>query len=306
MSTTGVGAKPVPEAPPAGVKLYWGWFKASGMLDMHFELFQECAAGNLRRHKSMELVILVRSSNVASLPGIEKDYPAKPFTLKIKTSKATGFVTCQNDQHGSVRDHVQEALKAGFLVVGSDGVARDVDPDMHSAKPTKQVSTYDDHEYKPQKYEVIDPDAKLPIVSDYDLLGVYGAGDEVRHFGVVKVREDKDDIVSPFAQRVADDINQFLADLGKRPRVMHGAHEDFDDLPDGGIVGFFPSGEVMWMPTREYSEAYYLSIGRQSGNKPHEFEQSEWSIKSRHLGQAESTGGRKVWGRPVLVTDVED
>ncbi len=280
--------------------MYHGYFPESGMTPQHFLAFQRAAADLLPGYKrGYPLTIAVRCSNQKSLPWITdpNDFPGKPVYIKTKTDKDTGLVTiADHPKIGSVQEQVEKALRAGFLIVGMDGVARNEHPETGwRFNPLKvTMSGLGQGGWKPAPYQIIDSDAKLPLVSDYDLMGVWPSDRETTIIGIVRdrsqdrggwrsamaqlARYEVSDTVSPWADRVAKDINAYLKELGKRPRVMHGAQENFmpaDPTKGGGgfiegdeIVIFLPTQEIEYCDVRR-AKAFYAERGRHTAVEPY-------------------------------------
>ncbi len=276
--------------PPKDVRIYHGYFKQSGMSATHFFAFQRAAADLLPGfRRGYPLEIAVRTSNLASLPWIVKDFPAKPVYIKSKTSKSTGLVTiAEHPKLGNVDEQVEAALKAGYLIVGSDGVARNENPETGARISPFKVTMSDLGQagWKPEMYQVIHPNDRLPLVSDYDLLGVWPPDKATTVLGIVRDRSaDRDglrsamatlepyevsDIVSPWADRLAKDINGFLAGLGKRPRIMHGAQDNYGDFVENDTtVVFLATQEIMYLQTTEAAKVFYAVRGRHTAVNPY-------------------------------------
>ena len=100
----------------------------------------------------------MRLTNPKSTPWIERGYPPKPITIKAHTSKITGIVTAAD------AGEISAARRAGFFVIDADLVLRDANglPMRFPKRP----------EWPLEPNQVIHPTQRLPLVGDYDLLGV--------------------------------------------------------------------------------------------------------------------------------------
>lgn len=124
--------------------------------------------------------------------------------------------------------------------------------------------------------QVIDPSTRLPLTGDYDLMGVFPAGnprgkaltlvhdasapasatEEIRPgVAALKMREN------PYVNAVVADLNALF---GGRPRIMHGSHDlkfDPNENNEDGCAVFTPT-LAFWIDSDAKVQAFYAEIGR--------------------------------------------
>jgi len=221
------------------------YLEQSGITFTHYGIFEQTARGLGR-------VIVVRNTNMKSTPWIDKGYPPKPRRIKggIHTSKQTGKVTCAN------ADQVQKARAAGFYVIDADGFARNA---AGAALPKRFDLAA--KEEQNEAGQVIDSEQQLALVGDYDLLAVIDPLAPGRNIVIAAQNgEAVEDRLGLEVERVMLYINPRF----DQPRVMHGAHDQFDDLPDGGSTVFFTDGSSELIETRDQMANFYKFIGRET------------------------------------------
>ena len=220
------------------------YIEESGITFPHYGIFEQAA-------NALQRVIIVRNTNTLSTrPWIERGYPPKPRSIKIHTSHTTGKVTCVNP------DEFTKARAAGFYVIDSDGFARNA---AGAALP--QRFNLASEEEQNEVGQVIHPVQQRALVGDYDLLTVIDPLAPGRNIVLATANgEAVEDRLGPDVERVMDVINPRL----DQPRIMHGAHDQWDDLPEGGSTVFYPdrSSEMIW--NREEMTNFYALIGRQT------------------------------------------
>ncbi|PYT28616.1 MAG: hypothetical protein DMG58_18140 [Acidobacteria bacterium] len=98
-------------------------------------------------------------------------------------------------------------------------------------------------------------------MGDYDVLAVIDPLAPGRNIVLAAANgEAVEDRLGPEVARVMDAVNPRL----DQPRVMHGAHDQFDDLPDGGSTAFFPDRSSILLWNRNETTNFYSFIGRET------------------------------------------
>ena len=221
--------------------------RRSGIAARHIKVFQKVAAakGGLNR------IIAVRFTNTKSTKWIERGYPAKPLAVKIKTNKRNGIVTRNAD---TTDKEVSDALNAGYYIVDELGVARN--------KAGKALDLPEKTDWPLQPGQVIDGKQKKPLVGDYDLHSVIDPAAPGR---VIAKKTDNygvpvKDATNPDVKRVARALNSQM----DQRRVLHGAHDLYDDLPSAkpGVIVFHPDGKIQLFGKVSQMQAFFKSIGR--------------------------------------------
>jgi hypothetical protein len=215
----------------------------SGMPVAHFEKFVQAA-------KEQGVIAIVRNTNTASVPLIEKGCPGKPLDIKFHTSELTGVVTAANN------DEIAHARKLGYLVVDKDLVARG--QPSPAGKPTELKLT--NPFWKVLPGQIIDAAAKKPLVGDYDLMGVVKPSNPGQNIALVASEgEVLKDVSSPIVRRFANAVNGKL----DRPRVLHGAQDQYSGFR-GSATAFLPNGKAVLLPDEYAVKGFYEIIGRQT------------------------------------------
>jgi len=215
--------------------------RLGGITPNHFNLFRQVA-------QESERIIAVRNTNIKSTPWIERGFPAKPMSIKLHTSAETGIVTAVDSAE------MQAARSKGFFVIDEDMVPRNA--------TGQELKLPGKPEWPMEPGQVIDPKMSKPLVGDYDLLGVINPAAKGRNLVLAASEGERvPDWTNPETRSVADQLNARM----DQPRVMHGAQDGFDVLPDkGGSVVFFPDGSVKTLDTPEEVAAFYELLGRQT------------------------------------------
>ena len=215
----------------------------SGITFSQFGVFEQIA-------RALNRVIIVRNTNARSTPWIDLGYPPKPRSIKIHTSHETGKVTCTN------ADEMQKARAAGFYVIDADGFARNASGAALAAR-----FNLADTNQQNAPGQVIHSEQHKALVGDYDLLAVIDPLAPGRNIVLAAANgEAVEDRLGPEVARVMGLVNPRL----DQPRIMHGAHDQFDDLPDGGSTAFFPDGAPMLLWNRDQTTNFYALIGRET------------------------------------------
>ncbi|TWT80212.1 Anthrax toxin LF subunit [Planctomycetes bacterium CA13] len=224
----------------------------SGITSRHVQVFQRVASSNGGQNR----IIAVRFTNLKSTKWIDRGYPGKPMSVKVKTSDKTGIVTVQ--KHGpktTPESHIQDAYSAGYYIVDGNGVAR------NKAGQALDLPSKTDWPLEPG--QVIDPRLKKPLVGDYDLHSVIKPHNKGQNI-VLATQDGKKvaDASNPDLRKVAKALNDGM----DQPRVLHGAHDGYAKLSDAGngVVAFHPDGRIQIFNTVNEMEDFFESIGRQT------------------------------------------
>lgn len=217
----------------------------AGMTTKHLQAFKAVA-------QQTQQIVLVRFTNPKSVRWIEKGFPAKPMSVKVKTSPRTGIVTTNR------LDEINDVSKAGYYVTQADGHAYSV------LGKKLELPANKDWTFEPG--QVIDPKVKKPLVGDYDLMAVVDPSAPGRNIalatdGGVAVANR----TNPAIERVRKLFNQMIGE----ERVMHGAHDSFGSLESAvskagdGVTVFKPNGDAILLESIDDLSRFYQSIGRQ-------------------------------------------
>jgi hypothetical protein len=220
----------------------------SGLTRAHFGVFQQAA-------KETDLIAVVRHSKQASTRLIEMGCPAKPMTIKFGTDSRTGVVTAAS------KEEIWTAYKNGYFVIHADGVARRaVMGRFRNGKQVYEELKLKDPFWKVETGQLIDANLKKPLVSDYDLMGVFSAKASGRN--LVLAADDGSLVlnrVSPEVRQFAKAVNDKLAS----PRVLHGAQDQYAGFR-GGATAFYPDGSVRFLKDEAAVQAFYKEISRET------------------------------------------
>ncbi len=201
--------------------------------------------------------ILVRLTNPKSTPWIERGYPPKPITIKAHTSKITGIVTAAD------AGEISAARRAGFFVIDADLVPRDANglPMRFPKRP----------EWPLEPNQVIHPTQRLPLVGDYDLLGVIDPAAPGRNLTLAASQGNwLLDWNNPRTRAISEQLNARM----DQPRVMHGAADGRFALPNPlsdpneGAIVFFNDGTTTRLNNPSEIRAFYDAIGRRAVGAP--------------------------------------
>ena len=222
-----------------------GYIRETGMPQGHFKAMQNSA-------EQTGLVAVVRNTNPASMKLIERGCPAKPLAIKANTSPTTGVVMAAK------KSDVDAAMRQGYYVVDADGVARrtvikgrqKVVEELELRKPFWKV--------EPGQM-IVGGRQPMPLVGDYDLMGVFDPANAGRNIALVtKGGRKVADISGPEVSRFRAIANGKL----DGDRCMHGAQDQFASFRGGATV-FHPDGTVIYLKDADAVEDYYKSIARQ-------------------------------------------
>jgi hypothetical protein len=222
------------------------YIRESGMTASHFKVVQQVA-------QLQQVIAIVRNTNTASTPLIEKGCPAKPLTIKEShTDAKTGVVTAANPEE------METAYQVGYFVVDADHVARrEV---VESDRVVKQELTIDRPFWSVAPGQIIDPKLKKPLVGDYDIHGVIDPKNPGQNIAlIVKDKVRVSNVESPIVRRFRTMVNQML----DQDRMLHGAQDQFAGFRGGATV-FMPDGSVEFLPSQVEVEAFYERIRRQT------------------------------------------
>jgi hypothetical protein len=211
----------------------------AGMTFSHYNAFASAAS-------KMNRIIAVRMTNPACLKWIRLGFPAKPLSVKWKTSLATGIVTVLDSAD------IAAAKRMGYFVVDNKGVPR------NSAGFPLQLP--DKPGWPVEAGQIIDPDALKPVVGDYDLLDVIDP-DTLDELMIVWSEGGTPLLnkTNPEIEQIAELVN---GSIGDRARVMHGPWAGVADVADAGdSLLFFPDGSVIPFTAAEI-KALYFGLGR--------------------------------------------
>lgn len=257
--------------------------KETGMPDVHFRIFQDTAVEE-------QMFILVRNTNPACTKYIELGYPAKPMSVKAKTSiskhggSTDGIATVKQKNGVLDNDELTGVLQDpnNYVVIkDSTGkfVAKNSEGKIISINNTNKKSFSDD-----ELGWVIDGKTKLPFTGDYDLQDVFyregtlyktKSGKEIEllpgQVALWDVSEGKKDITNPWIQKIKSKLNKKISKvipenpINKIPqdRVKHGADVGFAEIGDN-ITVFRPDGTTELLKTKSEVEQWYKNIGRKA------------------------------------------
>ena len=220
-----------------------GYIRESGMTQAHFQTVQEAA-------KQQQVIAVVRNTNTASTPLIQRGCPGKPLEVKVNTDPTTGIVTAKTPAE------IQEAHKAGYYVIDPDGVAR---RPAQPGKLMKQELRLDRPFWRTAPGQVIDKSG-MPLVGDYDLHGVIDPKNPGQNIVLVANKgENVKNIESPIVRKFRSAVNPRF----DRPRMLHGAQDQYASFRGGATV-FMPDGTVKFLPTEHDVKMFYEELGRQT------------------------------------------
>jgi hypothetical protein len=214
------------------------YFKESGMPRNHFKAILEVV-------DEEGLIPVFRLTNLKSMEGIRKGFPAKKIDLSLKTSPTTGIVTAKTESESGI------ARKAGYYVVDSDLVPRNAEG--------KAMKLGNKPDWRVKPGQVIDPVQKKPVVGDYDLLGVIDLKAPGRNISLATSDgKSVKNRTNPQTERLVKAINAKL----DQPRAMHGAADQFADLADEGAIVFLQRMKAVYLPDGASVKKLYEMIKR--------------------------------------------
>ena len=203
--------------------------------------------------KETDSIAVFRANKLAAVPLIRKGAIPKGkifFSPTLKTSPRTGVLMAKES------GDVATVYKNGYYIVGRDGVARQtvngVTKELRLKNPFWTV----------EEGQVVAADG-MPVVGDYDLLGVLPRSSPGRNIAAVP-KGGAGDWVGPDVQKFADAVNRRL----DTKRVLHGAQDQFHHPQYGGLTddvayAVYPDGSICMLEGREAQMAFYKAYGRQ-------------------------------------------
>ncbi len=227
------------------------YIPASGMTALHFKTVQDVA-------QVQGVIAIVRNTNTASTPLIQKGCPGKPMTIESHTDSATGVVTAANS------NEIKAAYQAGYFVVEADGVARR--RVIENGRTVIHELKLDRPFWRVAKNQIIDPELKKPLVGDYDIHGVIDPENLGQNIALVaKNGVQVRNIESPIVRKFRDRVNERL----DQDRMLHGAQDQYAGFRGGATV-FMPDGRVQFLKSEAEVKGFYQSINRQPINGKYE------------------------------------
>ena len=219
--------------------------RKAGMTVKHARIFQTVA-------NTSKQIVAVRFTNSKSAQWIAKKFPAKPQTIKAKTSQQTGLVTVRG-----AAETVQ-AKNAGYFVLDQNGIARG---------RGGAIDLSADQDWPKQLGQIIDPKTKKPLTGDYDLMAVIDPNAKGRNIALAAEGGERvTDMTNPIIKVIRQRLNSMMGE----ERVMHGAHDSFGSLQSAvgksgdGVIVFEPGNKTpRLLNSLEEVQDFYQSIGRQ-------------------------------------------
>jgi hypothetical protein len=236
------GAKTVAKV----IEFVKGHQKAMGIPSKHFDAIAAAA-------KETDMILVFRSNKQAAVGLIEKGAPGKPFFFKFKSDPQSGILTAR------VKDDFDVVFKNGYYVVADGKSAYRVV--MKGGKEVTETIPIKNPFWEMKPGQVIDPKLHKPVVGDYDMLGAIPMKSKGRNISVVP-KDPKGNWSGPDVEKAAKAVNKRL----DQPRVLHGAQDQSKmGLSDDAAYAVYPDGKVVMMQGKADQEAFYASIGRQTG-----------------------------------------
>ena len=219
----------------------------AGMLPRHAEMFMQVA-------QQTGKLVAVRWSKPACLKWVRKKYPAKPKGIDAKTSAETGIVTIVEGPKKT--KHLGQAYDMGYYVVEKVG-QRLLAKNKSGATLMLPQST----EWPLRAGQIIDGKKMKPLTGDYDLMFVVDPKSPGRNLTIEEALTGNS--TNPATREVRTLFNKLASPASggpKNDRVMHGAHDGYDDVAsagDGIIVFDGPREEVRLLRTIDEAKDYY-------------------------------------------------
>lgn len=224
-----------------------GHQKGMGIPAKHFDAIAEAA-------KETDMILVFRSNKQAAVQWIEKGAPGKPFAFKFKSDPQTGILTA------SAKADVELVYKEGYYIMADNNWAIRVV--TKNGKQVTETIPIKNPFWPVKPGQVIDPKLHKPVVGDYDMLGAVPMKSKGRNISVVPDDPVKGNWIGPDVEKAAKAVNKRL----DQPRVLHGAQDQSKmGLSDDAAYAVFPDGKVIMMQGKADQEAFYASIGRQTG-----------------------------------------
>jgi hypothetical protein len=111
-----------------------------------------------------------------------------------------------------------------------------------------------------EKGQVIEGASRKPVIGDYDLMGVINPKNLGQNIALHSSKGvTPSDISSPIVNKFKAAVNGRM----DRPRVMHGAQDQFAGFRGGATV-FYPDGRVVFLADDAAVKAFYDTIRRET------------------------------------------
>jgi hypothetical protein len=182
-------------------------------------------------------VIALRTGKKAAVRWIDKRFPGKPLSLKIKVDREVGLLIARDAAERAA------AWRAGYAVLEKSGpaefVARlDGGRDAFRGDRFSRVR----HPWA-QDGLVMDPKVRLPLTSDYDLAAVVDTQDFDYALTYASAAGGANR-TNPLIAAVAGELNRKFGS----PRILHGSEAQYSGSlahgDDDEILIFHPAGDV--------------------------------------------------------------
>jgi hypothetical protein len=223
-----------------------GHQKAMGIPAKHFDAIAAAA-------KETDMILIFRANKQAAVPWIERGSPGKPFFFKFKSDPQTGILSAK------AKDEVELVYEKGYYLVADQNWALRVV--TKGGKRVTETIPIKNPYWPVKPGQVLDPKFHRPVVGDYDMLGAAPMASKGSNVALAPVGGNGN-WSGPHVERAAKAINDKL----DQPRVLHGAQDQsLMGLSDDTAYAIFPDGQVVMMYGRAEQEAFYASIGRQTG-----------------------------------------
>lgn len=215
-----------------------------GFTKDHWETIRTWAIDN-QRH-----LVIFRGGKEASIPWIEKGFPAKPLSQKAKVDPELGLLIARGPEER------EAAFRAGFYILQEEPTGKVVAAHPQQ-RPVKLDERFGDTWHVAGA--VIDPSVGLPLTSDYDMAAVIDCvcPDYFLTYGSLSDQTSRGS-TNLWVEAVAEQLNQLFV----IPRIMHGSQAqytgdlinlswnqaEFDAAVAEGktetLLAFYPSGKV--------------------------------------------------------------
>jgi hypothetical protein len=185
--------------------------------------------------RNKHYVLCIRGGKSASVPWIQQGFPAKPLDLKIKVDPVLGMLLARTQPDR------ENAWSKGFPVLA----AIDGQRGGFVAKLSRETA-FQGKQFKQSWAQiglVIDPQAQLPITSDYDLAAVIDTQHPNYYTTYMSIAgaADRNNLT---VQAVSAALNKAFGS----PRILHGSQAQYDgslaNKDNEPILVFHPNGDV--------------------------------------------------------------
>ncbi len=183
-------------------------------------------------------VLCLRGGKRAAVRWIERGFPAKPLALKTKVHPVIGLLVADTDADR------RAAWRAGYptLVVVPDR-PHEFTATLGHGPALGGARFRRGREAWAQPDLVLDPDARLPLTSDYDLAAVVDTG-RFDYYGTYASWTGSANRTNPLTEAVAAELNRRFGS----PRIQHGTEAQYSGSlahgDDEVILAFHPDGDV--------------------------------------------------------------